>query len=44
MVFDIFYAGIKHLVNGVKPILYEGFPTEAETCDFVRYYRDHPRA
>ena len=35
------YNGIKHLVHGVKPSLYEGFPTEQEAKDFVRYHRDH---
>ena len=35
------YAGIKHLVHGVRPSLYEGFPTEQEAKDFVRDHRDH---
>ena len=35
------FAGIKHLVHGVKPSLYEGFPTEREAKDFVLHHRDH---
>ena len=35
------YSAIKPLVHGVKPALYEGFPTEAEAWDFVENHRDH---
>ena len=35
------FKGIKHLVHGVKPSLYEGFETEAEAWDFVKNHRDH---
>ena len=28
-------------MHGVKPALYEGFPTETETWDFVKHHRDH---
>lgn len=35
------YSAIKPLVHGVKPALYEGFPTEVEAWDFVENHRDH---
>ena len=35
------FSEMKHLVHGVKPALYEAFPTEALAKDFVANHRDH---
>ena len=38
------FSEMKHLVHGVKPALYEAFPTEDLTIDFVENHRDHHEA